>query len=386
MEWTPLIAFAVYMIISTLGDVVSIKTRGIFPSLIVIVILYVIGFWTGIIPVDQFDKHGFVAMTGGFVLALIVLNLGTQMDLKVFIKEWKTVVIALAGIAGMAALLMTIGSVIIGKAYAWSGAAVLTGGLVSAIIVDGAAQAAGQPIYGGFAYLISAAQLLFGMPICSVILARYVRRNEPEKLVATGEGKNFNIRFLPKVPEKYNTPAFILLRLALLAIVCKYLSDWTGLNMYVWCLILGVLFHAFGFLETQSLVKAKGIGFMTLVLLMTVPNGFTSVTPAVFLDFIIPLLVTAVVGIVGVLIMCVLIGKLLKYPATISFCIGMTATLGYPTTQILVDEIVRGYEGTAEQKQMISDYLLPKMLIGGFTTVSVGSVIFAGVIAPYIFS
>ncbi len=311
MVWTPLIAFTVYMLISTLGDVVSIKTKGVFPSLIVIVILYVIGFWTGIIPVDQFDKHGFVAMTAGFVLALIVLNLGTQMDLKVFIKEWKTVVIALVGIAGMAALLMTIGSLIISKAYAWTGAAVLTGGLVSAIIVDGAAQAAGQPIYGGFAYLVSAAQLLFGMPICSVILARFVRRNEPEKLLATGEGKNFNIRFLPKVPEKYNTPAFILLRLALLAIVCKYLADWTGLNMYVWCLILGVLFHAFGFLETQSLVKAKGIGFMTLVLLMTVPNGFTSVTPAIFLDFIIPLLVTAVVGIIGTLIVCVLVGKLL---------------------------------------------------------------------------
>lgn len=386
MEWTPLIAFAVYMLISTIGDFVSIKTKGIFPSLIVIVILYVIGFWTGIVPVDQFDKHGFVAMTGGFVLALIVLNLGTQMDLKVFIKEWKTVVIALAGIAGMAALLMTIGSVIIGRAYSWTGAAVLSGGLVSAIIVDGAAQAAGQPIYGGFAYLVSAAQLLFGMPICSIILARFVRQNAPETLIATGEGKNFNLRFLPPVPEKYNTTPFILLRLALLAIVCKYLSDWTGLNMYVWCLLLGVLFHAFGFLETQSLVKAKGIGFMTLVLLMTVPNGFTSVTPAVFLDFILPLLVTAVVGIVGVLIVCVLIGKLLKYPAAISFCIGMTATLGYPTTQILVDEIVRGYEGTAEQKQMISDYLLPKMLIGGFTTVSVGSVIFAGVIAPYIFA
>jgi len=118
---------------------------------------------------------------------------------------------------------------------------------------------------------------------------------------------------------------------------------------------------------------------------MTVPNGFTSVTPAVFVDFIIPFLVVVAVGIIGVLIMSVLVGKILKYPASVSFCIGMTATLGYPTTQILVDEIVRGYEGSAEQKQMISDYLLPKMLIGGFTTVSVGSVIFAGIIAPYIF-
>ena len=385
MVWTPLIAFAVYMLISTVGDFISIKTKGIFPSLIVIVILYIVGFWTGIIPVDQFDNHGFVAMTGGFVLALVVLNLGTTMDLKTFIKEWKTVVIALAGILGMAALLMTVGSAIIGKEYAWTGAAVLSGGLVSAIIVDGAAQAAGMPIYGGFAYLISASQMLFGMPICAIILAKFVRKNDPHTLVGSGEEKDFNIRILPKIPDKYNTPAFILLRLAVLAILCKYLGDWTGLNQFVWCLILGVLFHALGFLETASLSKAQSIGFMTLILLMTVPNGFTSVTPAVFVDFILPLLVTVAVGVVGVLIICILIGKVLKYPAPISFCIGMTALLGYPTTQILVDEIVRGYNGTDEEKQLISDYLLPKMLIGGFTTVSVGSVIFAGIIAPYIF-
>ena len=33
----------------------------------------------------------------------------------------------------------------------------------------------------------------------------------------------------------------------------------------------------------------------------------------------------------------------------------------------------------------IQDYLMPKMIVGGFTTVTIASVIFAGIVTPLIF-
>lgn len=42
-------------------------------------------------------------------------------------------------------------------------------------------------------------------------------------------------------------------------------------------------------------------------------------------------------------------------------------------------------ETNDEQKAAIKEYILPKMLVGGFTTVTIASVVFAGIIVPMIF-
>ena len=61
--------------------------------------------------------------------------------------------------------------------------------------------------------------------------------------------------------------------------------------------------------------------------------------------------------------------------------------LAYPATQIITTEAVDSIEGmTPEQRQRAMDYALPKMIIGGFVTVTIASVIFAGIISPMIFA
>ena len=42
-------------------------------------------------------------------------------------------------------------------------------------------------------------------------------------------------------------------------------------------------------------------------------------------------------------------------------------------------------EFTAEEKEKALAYVMPKMIVGGFTTVTIASVVFAGIIAPLIF-
>ena len=59
--------------------------------------------------------------------------------------------------------------------------------------------------------------------------------------------------------------------------------------------------------------------------------------------------------------------------------------LGYPSTQIVTDDVCKALECSDEEKDKIRNYLLPKMLVAGFTTVTIASVAFAGIVAPTIF-
>ena len=61
--------------------------------------------------------------------------------------------------------------------------------------------------------------------------------------------------------------------------------------------------------------------------------------------------------------------------------------IGYPGTEILTNEVVNSYTDiTPEQRERMSAYLMPKIIVGGFATVTVASVIFAGIICPMIFA
>ena len=52
----------------------------------------------------------------------------------------------------------------------------------------------------------------------------------------------------------------------------------------------------------------------------------------------------------------------------------------------VVQGVTDGGDYTEQEVQRLTDYVLPKMLIAGVTTVSVASVVLAGVVAPMIFA
>ncbi len=115
------------------------------------------------------------------------------------------------------------------------------------------------------------------------------------------------------------------------------------------------------------------------------PGNFGSVTIESLIDMIIPLVGMLVFCSIGIAVLSVIAGKVLGYSAPISIAVGITALFGYPCTQIVTEEVVKTIDATPDQREMLHVALLPKMLIGGFTTVSVASVIFAGIIVPMIF-
>lgn len=71
-------------------------------------------------------------------------------------------------------------------------------------------------------------------------------------------------------------------------------------------------------------------------------------------------------------------GKILKVSPWMSFAIGITALFGFPGTYVVSNEVASALATNEEEKKVILGQILPKMLVAGFITVSIGSVVLAG--------
>lgn len=64
-----------------------------------------------------------------------------------------------------------------------------------------------------------------------------------------------------------------------------------------------------------------------------------------------------------------------------SIAIGLTSLYGFPGTMILSQEAAKGAGETPEEVAAIEGEILPKMIVAGFSTVTITSVIVTGIIA-----
>lgn len=399
--WTPLFSIMVFtLVFGMIGGLVSSKTKAIISAVIVGCMIYLIGYLTGIIPTNSPQDTGLTTMMSNFGIALMVTNLGTMINLKDLVKEWKTVVIAIIGLVGLAVVSFTIGSWIFGREYALSAASPISGGVIATILTTTAATEAGRPEIAAFATLICSLQLFAGLPIaskCLKIEANKMVNNkygiEIDKHKENKEKKEWNLKIIPDWPKWCESTEIVIFKLSFVAVIASFISNLTILeestqpilNSTILCLILGVIFTEIGFLDRNALQKANAYGLLLLGLIALLPGNFSSISFSSLLDMIIPIIGILIIGAAGISIFAIITGKILNYSVPMSVAIGVTALIGYPCTQIVTDEVVDALETNDEQKAAIKEYILPKMLVGGFTTVTIASVVFAGIIVPMIF-
>ncbi len=398
--WTPVFALFVFALVFALGDIIADKTKGLISSLIIGSVLFLIGFWTGLIPPTALNLTQLPALTGAIGIPLLLVHMGTIIDLESLLKEWKTVLVSLVGLVGLAIFSFTVSSWLFGKVYALAASGPIAGGIVAGVITNDAAVAAGRPEIGGFAMLVVAFQMFIGMPVSSFMLKKEANRLLSAQNIGHLAGdenvKKKSLKFFPTFPSYMNSPMGIVVRLAAVAWIALMIANLTvipgskpvnyWLNPAIAYLLFGILFSEFGFLEKNSLTKANAYGFVGGIALFSIlPGSFAAISFQRFLQMLFPLVGTLVVGAIAIAIFAVVCGKLLGYSPEMSIAIGMCALMGYPGTYIVTNEVVNGLEGSAEIKEKILNILLPKMLVAGFTTVTIASVAFAGVIGPMIF-
>lgn len=401
MIWTPLFSLALLASVFVIGDIVAKKTKGIISSLVVASVIYLVGFLSGIIPTDSIDNTGLTALMGSVGIGLVITSLGTSIKLGDFIKEWKTVVIALAGLLGLAAVCFLIGPIFFGREYSIAAASPISGGAIAAIIAQSEAVQAGREDLGAYIMLLLALQNMVGIPAASFILSKRmsqmgkngVFRNkqitETQKGKEKGEKKG-----LLEFSIKNDGSNFYIAKLAIVAAVAGIVANLTVipnsnptnyiLNPNIAYLIFGLVFAHLGFLERDLTTKSQSFGVLMLATCALVPASLTVSKEELF-SMLAPIVGMLLIGAVGLGLGGLIFGKLLRCDIWVSVALALCAMIGYPATQIISNEVVENMDLPEEEKKAALDYLMPKMLISGFTTVTIASVVFASIVCKFIF-
>jgi len=389
MQFTAIICFLVVTAYLAFGEFVATKTKAFVPSVFVAAFCFMIGYWT-FAPKDLVATASFVPGFVSVCMSLLLVHMGTLMSVKKLIDQWKAVLVALFGVCGTILISMTIGRMIFGHTIVVAVTPPLTGGILAALLMSQALTAKGLVALAAMPVAMFVMHSFVGYPLTSWCLKREGNRilkdyrvNGPdekvlkESMTIASEKK----KLLPRVPEEYLSPYLILAKVILVGIVANYLSGLThgAVNQYVICLILGVIFCEVGFLEEAALVKAGVLNWLMMGLLAYAFSTLNTVTPAILAKIIVPIIVLILLGVGGMFITSSISGRFVGLSKEMSFACALTALFGFPADYIITHEVCKSVSMSEDERLYLVDILLPRMLVGGFATVSVASVIIATV-------
>ena len=387
-----LYALTIVLVVYALGDFIATKSKAIISMLFVASIVFAVLFWNGL-PATVFQDSGLSAFAS-VTVGLMLVHMGTTIKLKELIAEWRTVVLVLCSTIGICLGVFFIGRLFVAKAEALIAAPIVGGGVVAYLVMSEALKTAGNDVVL-FGSIVLIVQGVIGFPIASILckkealrLRGKIRAGELTAKVeetADGEPKRSKLKFIPDVPEKYRGDNFMLAKLAIIACIAQYLSNLTGgsVNMLVICLILGVLFHEFGFLEEGAMQKANGFTFVIGAVLTNVFSNLANTTPSQLVSMIKPLIIIFVIGLASCALISIIVGKIFGESWYMSFALGVTALFGFPGTYIVPSEVAKAVGETEEEEKVILQHIMPRMIIAGMVSVSIVSVLFAGVMVNW---
>lgn len=388
---TPIIAFTLIMLIWTVSDYISKKTKALLSSLFVASIIFLIGFKTNLFPEDLLPTSALLPL-GQTVVGMIIVHLGTLISLDEFKRQWRTFLIGVSAVLGIAIMLFTVGRLLLDTNYVLSAIAAISGGTISVIIVQEQALNAGLISVAVFPVLIAALQGLIGFPLTSLILRKEamrirdgVRDGSITRKAAVEEEQTDSKETI--LPEAFQTTAGTLFVVGLVVILAMFLSGLTNgwLNTFVIALLLGIALRATGVLKPNVLNGIDAYGLMMLAILLIIFGPLATTSFADLVELLVPLLIAFSLGVIGIVLFAMLAGKFLGYTYPMAVAIGLSSLYGFPGTLILSEEAAKNIGETEDEIQIIEDEILPKMVVAGFSTVTITSVFLTGILASFIY-
>ncbi|MFW5786813.1 MAG: hypothetical protein ACOCV3_00955 [Halanaerobiales bacterium] len=390
--------FVLVTVIMALGDVISAKTKAFVPSVFIAAVLFLAGFWT-FMPEDVIDIPGLGMPLALVSMYLLLVHMGTLMSVRELMAQWKTVVIALSGVGGIVIILLTIGRLFVDFEAIVAATPPLTGGIVAALMMNEAAAAQGLDSIAILAIVMYVMQGFVGYPLTAIALKKEGKRllkifrddgdelKSLQKYVVKEEmEEESSFKIIPSLPEKYQTVFVILAKLALVAWASVAFTELIGgvVSEYVICLLFGVIAAEIGFLERRPLNKANAFGWLMLSLMAYVFAQLSQANPSMLAEIAGTLVIIIVLGVLAMAVVTMFVGKLLGYSKAMSFALSLTALYGFPPNYILTEEASKALAENEEEKEFLMEQMLPQMLVGGFTTVTIVSVILAGIFVNFL--
>lgn len=390
---TYLLSFTTVMIFILIGEWASAATKAFVPSIFITAVLFAIGFWT-ILPKNIVTQASYSPQFVSVAMSMLLVQMGSLMDLKELGHQWKAVCIALLGVTGTLIFTLSIGSLFFNWKTVVAAVPPLTGGIVAALLMTNGLKAAGITTLVALPVSMFIMHSMIGYPLTALLLRKEGKRlsvqynnekDDPNSEVAQIIKKHNRSETVDKpilkLPTQFQTPVFIITRVAIIALLGNWLASLVNgaINANVICLILGVIAHQLGFIETNALDKAKVFNWLMYGLLAYIFAQLSLTTPAIIGHIIVQIIVLILLGILGMFVASFILAKPFGMSREMAFACSLTALFGFPADFILTTEICQTVAQSEDENAFLTESILPKMLVGGFATVSVASVIIASV-------
>lgn len=394
--------FAVLLVFA-LGDFIGVITKARISSIFVIMMSFLVLFMMHVYPADVIKRAGLgeISIIGMYFL---LVNMGTTADIATLKKEWRTVVTAIIGMLA-AALGCLVFWPVIGKEYVLTAIPVVNGGIIACRTMVATAEAHNLHNAAALAAFIYATQKFVGtLPASNfgLVFAKKFVNDLRAKHAAdpnyswyeenAGEAKENatqqKVALFWERNKKFYT-VFMCLGIGAFCIaLAGFLGKITGkfgINITIWCMLLGILLRNCGLVPGNVLRDvAKANGFFSFVSMCTIIPALARVN-------------LNNLGSVGLATLCCFAGAVVfiaiiffftpawKICGDKHFAIGisMCQMLGYPGTELTAMEIIGATAKTDEERDALTAKLNTAYVISGFTSVSLLSVVVASILSNF---
>lgn len=380
-------AFTALLLVFAISEILAKVTKGWVPSVLVIMILMLVGFSTGLFPKTIIDDAGVSDALFKVACGLLVTHLGTLISRKEMAAQWKTVIISLMGVAAITIICLTLGTALFGFDNAIAAAPPLAGGAIATAMMSSAATESGKTSAALVAIVCLSLQGLVGYPLTSFCLKKETKRLT--KLYRNGEFKASTAASEDKKDEKKKratSTTIILLKLALITLAAYWIDYATKgyIPMYVICLLLGFAAHELKLVETDALHEASSYGFIMTALMMGLfktlaSSGTDGIASVVGIAAALVAFATVAMG-----LMALLASKIFKQSFFMCYAIVLNAFSGFPINMLITTEAININTEEGDERDNITAEIMPKMLVAGFVCVTIVSVLLAGILVRFL--
>lgn len=369
---------AVLLLLLVVGDFFSKKLKGRVPAMLIAGLIYMLISWTGILPGNLMQTGAFSGLVS-IGTALIIVNLGASMSIKTFVANWKVAALAMSTYICASVAVVGVLSLLLGFNTA---VGALPGGAMTAMVIQQRATELGYDD----AVVLSVLYFSTKTIIATIIANHHIRKESRRLLGLPREQQGAE---QAQAPVAKKNPFFDrsnygnLCKLYLVAWLASRVEMITGINVYLLCMIFGVLAAQVGFVDKHTMGGSGAERFFMFLMMANIVAGFGKATPSMFTRMLLPLVVAYTIDIAVVYIVPLLLGKALGFSRDMSIALGSNVMMGFPLNMMISTEVAEAMTEDAEERKYLSEQIAAKMVIAGLSTTTSLAVFAAALVAGW---
>lgn len=387
----PIFAATIVLAFIAAGELVSIWSKARVPGLLVAMLGAFAFAQLGLIPTDVIDQSLLTDVYAILVVPLL-FHMGSLIPLPTMIQQWRSVLIAISGMLVAVIALAIVVIPLFSFEHFVAGAGPLAGGIVATgLTTAGLTEAGVASAIVILPSLVLMMQSLPAMPLTNFLLRRFAfslrDSGELDELAAQSKNRQANAatdtqrkKLVQLPPMLENNELFVLFLILVGGTIATLLAIPTHIPSSILGLILGIISTAIGLTPERSMEKSSsfGIGMAGVVAIVMAPLLTASMADVI--AALLPMVAILIIGCIGILGGGFIATKLLKWRPALGMSVALTAMYGFPADYLLTNEVARSVGRDEAEREKLLDAMLPPMLVGGFTSVSAGSVAIASIL------